>query len=664
MQISLSVLSYAFYTLLFIVAIFFAFFIPGDLLLKKIKLNGFQRIVMSILLGVGMWIWQGFILGFLNFRIGTYFYLVGFSITWFILNKDGLNRLRKNKIKIKVNYVILVLLLLGVFVQVSAVFTTGIRLQSGLYFCCGNISDSLYHIALSGKLVEQVPPFEPGMSEVLVRNYHYLSNLITADLVRIFHFPLILLQYQLFTIFVSLFLGLSAISFAKSNNLSNKYIYWLLFLLYFSGDFIYVFLILLGKGLSFSMGSLEDGSIFLVNPPRAVAIIMLFGVLSTLSLWVKKKATTALLTIGIIAATIIGLKVYVGIFAMVGLVSVSTYYLLKKDFRFFIALGIALFGVLIFYLPVNSKAGGMYYTGFWLFENFISQPKFDLIRLELARNVYKEHNNYLRLAQYAVMYVAVYFFSIFGIKLLAFFQSRKSLSLIPLPVHIFLLSGILCSAVIGFFFQQESGGSNSFNFIVTIFIMSSIYAALAISYWLSKFPKPLAVLIACFIICLTIPRVVYQVYQNIDWVLNQRGFIISNSQLDALEYLSSRPSDSLVMVHASFSDQDETTPFVSFFTRKPMYLSGKGILDSHAISTQKRNTVKEMIMKSDNPVKVAMTIKNSKIDYILMSDFQELAATQTAVFLDKVLLNDSSKIYHVSDSKLNDFIDKMKYEVK
>jgi hypothetical protein len=90
-------------------------------------------------------------------------------------------------------------------------------------------------------------------------------------------------------------------------------------------------------------------------------------------------------------STVIGLKVYVGVFIFVGLTFLTFYYILKKRFDSIILYAVSLVGALIFYLPVNAQAGGMYYVGFWVFENFISQPKFELIHLELARNVYKDH---------------------------------------------------------------------------------------------------------------------------------------------------------------------------------------------------------------------------------------------------------------------------------
>lgn len=663
MQALLLLSTYVGYFLLFLLSVFLAFYVPGNVLLRKTKLSTFQSIVLSTVLGVALWIWQGFVFGYLQMRFLTYIYLFSFALFWLSRNYPSLKNKKITFAFKKLDVLMVFLVVVGVLIQLSSVITTGIPTSTGIFFCCGNISDSLYHIALTNQLVLNMPPYEPGMAGVIVHNYHYLSNLIVSELVRVFRLPLVMVQYQFMTIFISLFLGLTAISFAVSNNLPKRFTYWLLFFLYFSGDFIYLTLLLLGKGLSFQMGSLEDSSIFLVNPPRAFAIVMLFALASLLSLWTKNKSKGLGILIGIVAATIIGLKVYVGLFAMAGLGVFTLFYLIKKNYKVMYMALVAVIGSLLFYLPVNGKAGGMYFTQFWLFENFISQPKFDLIRLELARTVYKEHNNYLRVAQYEIMYMGIYFFSIFGIKLLGIFQTKKSLSTIPLPIHLFLITGLLLSAGIGFFFQQEAGGSNSFNFIVSIFIVLSIYAALAVSFWLHKFPKYLSIVLGVIIVLVTIPRIVNQVIANVDYISQKKGFEITNTQLDAFNYLKNNSQESdIVLVDTSFSEQDETTPFVSIYTNRPMFLSGKGILDSHMIETKARNEIKGNIVREDNHILIARKLKDNNIQFVLTSLYQPVMSTRSAGFLPLVYKNKSSRIYKVSNAKLDDFLRNFKQE--
>ncbi len=652
------------YALYFAIVIFLSFSVPGVVLLERYKLGKFQAFVLGTMLGLVLWIWQGFIFGYLGLRFMTYVYVFSFFLVWVY----KIARKRKTIFKVKKiniqhilnNKWILIVIFLGVLMQVSAVWFTGVLVSTGVYFCCGNISDSLYHIALTNQIVKTIPPYEPGMYGIIVHNYHYLSSLVVAELIRVYKLPLVATDYQFMSLFISLFLGLTAVSFSKSLNLSRNFLLWLLFFLYFGGDFIYVFLLILGKGLSFSMGSLEDGSIFLVNLPRAYAVTVLFSILSMLVLWIKKRRVFEGVLIGLMISVLIGLKVYVGIFALVGIVFLTVYFLFKKEWVILPIFITSILGSLVFYLPVNSGAGGIYYTGFWLFENFISQPQFGLIRMELARTIYQQHNNVLRLIEYEGIYILIYVFCIFGSKIIAFFQTKKSLSQIPLPIHIFLISGLVSSCILGFFYQQNSGGSNSFNFTVNVFILISIYAALAISFWLNRLIKPVAIVLAMGIILITVPRVMNQFYANAKWVIGQKGFFVANNQLDLLSALNKiSEKNSLVLVHSDFSEQEPTTPLISFITDRPMFLSGEGILVSHNIPIAKRAGIKKTIFKSANDLRVGMAIRNENIQYILLPKGVDIVSTRSAEYLQIIKENKYGRLIKVSESKLIRFLDRM-----
>lgn len=650
-------ISFWIYSVWFILAVFLAFFIPGSVIISRLKLGTFQAVVLGTMLGMAMWIWQGFIFGFLDLRLFTYLYLLLFLGFWIKQFSHTHKTLRFRKIvSSRVNVLFGVILGLGTLIQILSVWFMGIKTQSGVFFCCGNLKDELFHISLSHQIVKNIPPLEPGMSGVIVHNYHYLSNLIVAELSRIFYLPLVSTQYQYMTIFISLFLGLTAISFAKNNNLSNKYTLWLLFFLYFGGDFIYLFLLILGKGLSFKMGSLEDGSIFLVNPPRAFAVVMFFACVSFLSLWVKKKTFYVGFLVALTVSTLIGLKVYLGLFGLFGLIVIGIFYLLKREFKMLIPIIFAGVGSLIFYLPVNTAAGGLYFTSFWLFENFVSQPQFGLIRLELARIIYQQHNSYFRLAQYELIYTCIYIFCIFGSKILGFFQTKKGLLRLPFPIHLFLIAGLTMSAVAGFFFQQTSGGSNSFNFIASIFILSSIYAALSVEYWLSKFSKPFAIGFGVLIVILTIPRVTNQTYENIRNVAQENGFILTNSQLELMNTARAVNPDSLFYIDQSFSEADFESPFVSYIIDKPVYLSGRGILKDHNVDTQKRVALLLSLFRSQDSMRVAKLLKKSNIEYIITKNPIEFSANRAGYFASEIYRNNSGRILHINQKNVEKYI--------
>src|SRR3989344_910241 len=166
-MITLLDISFWLYFIYFFFAVFIAFFIPGDLLIKRLNLPSFSRITVSTLLGL-----------------------------------------------------------------VISVWLNGVLTLKGLYFCCGSIMDNILHLSITNQIAKNFPPFEPGMYGVNIQNYHYWGSLVIGELVRIFKLPLLATSYQYMTVFISLFLGISAVAFAGILKLKRAFTRFLFFFLY------------------------------------------------------------------------------------------------------------------------------------------------------------------------------------------------------------------------------------------------------------------------------------------------------------------------------------------------------------------------------------------------------------------------------------------------
>ena len=66
----------------FLLAGILAFFIPGDLVVRRLNLSKFQRVVLAIGVGLVLWAFQGFVFGFLGLRSLTYVYLLAAFVLW------------------------------------------------------------------------------------------------------------------------------------------------------------------------------------------------------------------------------------------------------------------------------------------------------------------------------------------------------------------------------------------------------------------------------------------------------------------------------------------------------------------------------------------------------------------------------------------------------
>lgn len=232
--------------LYFIIAIGIVFFIPGDILVSRLKLHLFQRMTLSAVIGMVLFGLQGFFFGFIGYRQLSYLYIVLCALYWFWGKKDQIQALRHfHHKRYAIDYLLVMLIAVGSLVQLLTVWFIGVSTNQGLVFCCF-WPDAFYHLALTNQLIQFMPAYEPGMSGVVVHNYHYLANLINAELIRLFGFPLISLQYRYMGILISLLLGCSAAVFGQLSGVGKSFTRWLVFFLYFSGDIIFILLFFYG----------------------------------------------------------------------------------------------------------------------------------------------------------------------------------------------------------------------------------------------------------------------------------------------------------------------------------------------------------------------------------------------------------------------------------
>ena len=83
--------SFWLYFFYFLIVIVIAFFPPGEIFLKKLRLSLLHRFVLGSIVGMVLWGWQGFIFGYLNVRFLTYFYLIFFAALWILFNKKNVS---------------------------------------------------------------------------------------------------------------------------------------------------------------------------------------------------------------------------------------------------------------------------------------------------------------------------------------------------------------------------------------------------------------------------------------------------------------------------------------------------------------------------------------------------------------------------------------------
>ena len=630
--------------LIFLIVSLFAFFIPGNNLLSPLKRPILEKLVLGTALGMVLWVVQSYVFGFLGMRWFSFVYILVNVVVFLYLRRKDFKIPRFGKANI--DYISLLIIIFGTVLNLSAVWFIGVKTADGLYFCCRGVPDAIYHLSLTNELIKNFPPYEPGMSGVIVKNYHYLSNLLSADLARIFNLDFIKVQFEYMSLLSALLLGGSALVLGGILKLNKIITRWFLIFLYFSGDIIYLLLFLRGHGINFNVTIMDDASKLLAGPPRALSIMLLLSGICLLSIFIKKRSLYAGIMAAIVMGVLVGFKVYTGIFALSGLAGLGLYFLLKRDYKLLIVPFLALFISLFYYIPNNIGAGGLYFNGLWRFENFMQHKDLAISKLDYLRISAQQSGNFILVACLEVLFVLIYFLTLFGTVNIGLFQNKKSVKLLPLELNIFLIGALFVSLVAGSFFYQKTGGANTIQFLINVFIVGALYASVAIYYWTKSIPKTVRYIIFTLIFIFTVARPVYEISNNFSYIFSKRGFFVENGQLAAFGYIKNNtPINSIIAVEPSMAE-DEPFMYVTFLTNRPIFLSGAGTLRDHGQNTKSRESAIRLIYSSIDNNLVLKTLIFNKIKYVYVSKGVDLKA-KDGDFLQKVFQNEKATIYKV-----------------
>lgn len=594
------------FLLYFWISISLAWYIPGSVFLKNLKIPVVPHTTLSFLVGLVAWSWQGWIFGYLDMRWASYCYILVFVTLYLIQRKKTQRSDRKRGIGF--HAITILLIGLGVVLQQTYVWHTAVRTDTGLSFCCTLPINPVGQLALTNEIIRKIPPDQPGLSGQRLTNYHHWLNIAVAELVRVFRLPLLYTSSHYIPLFTSIFLGLSAITMSSLLGLSLPFVHWFLFFLYFGSDFGFVVPLAFGKGINFLVPSLLNGFTYLFNPQTAISIVLLFCAYALLLLFLKKSTPQIVFLTALLFGSLIGFKVHTGIFALVGLGALAAYQVLRKRYTTILVFTISLFVALIVYLPTNAGAGGIYFSGFWRIEEFMKYPELGFNPSLLARIAYlTKHKQLLfvpfgiqvRVLLYEMLFLLLFLFSLIGTKIVGIFQSERAFGRVPLPIHIFLGSSIVAGLTLGMFFLQTTGVGHSEYFLHAAVIVLSFYAALAVYHGERRS------LVLNIVLVVVITGGLLRYYQlSADAIAVMREptnhYVIFNEELEALSFLRSHtPYDAVVVVDPS-NRLDSVVSYVSFMANRPTYLSGKWGLGALNVRHTNRVSVVDRIFGEKN----------------------------------------------------------------
>ena len=635
--------------IIFFIALITAFYIPGRIALgRKTNISGLALIVCSIIVGMVLWGVQGWIFGYLHVRWMSYVYLF-VLLGIFIWQKGfGIQKTISEVRSMTIDWIAFILGFIGVIAQNINYFRMGWMTKDGMILNTFNVSDHLWHAALTNEIVQRFPPDEPGMYGILVKNYHFWFNLVTAEVIRVFHLPLFPTQFMGMYVFGSIMLGFCIYLLVSVMYPSKLFLRLVLFFFYFGGDATGWLTLITTHHFTLAGQRIEDATIFMDNPPRAFSVLVVLTATFLLFKNLKKLSVRLILIMALLFGTAIGFKVYTGIAVMLGLALFIGYKIVRREITF-VGLGILAAAVAAcIFIPVNSASGGLFLVPFELPRDFVAQPIFGLHDWELRWRIFYAHSNTKRLLQYGIYMSVVYLFAQYGIKILGLIPIKKMLKILGVEKSVFLYGTSVAGILLGTFFYQHAGTANIFNFYIAGGLFLTFLSALFITLFIENRAFWFQSLVILLVIAFVIPRFVYAGYVNVTTELLQEPTHLTKTDLAAYTFMKDLPPHQMVLaIHATGYDYDIDTPILSLMTNQYMFLSGEGIIDSHGASNEYRLHVVKTIETSNDPQEITNVLHENHIQYLFIYGIYNLVTPMNKLPLNVVFQNTKYSILQV-----------------
>ncbi len=598
---------------LFLIASVVSFYLPGIVLSHWAGITDQKKHLLAWMIGIGFWGIQGYVFGWLQIRWVTYLYLAFFAWQawkirkhwWPIRYKLGSTSLQK------------AILVIGTILFLIPVIGSGWRTSEGIAYYWINAYDGLYHLSLSRSLVESVPPIEPGAYDLVVQNYHYLSNLIIADFSRVWQLPINHLFFQYFPVLIAVLLGLTVVHILKTWSGRKTTITLGLLLFYFAGEISWLLTWILKSGTELPFNNyIDSGVIQFLNPPQAFAKLLFFTSLILLRDFWQKKSWKLAVILGVMIASMISLKIYFALFLGLGLACVYAVELGKvlillirkqssvkqcwREYRWDLVLGLTILVVgAALYLPSNSQAGGIYFDFLFWPRLLLGQGKIFWNEWWLRLQVYEAAQNTRALFVWYSLAIGVFLSAIYHFRLVGLLVVFKRFRSKMMGKEVILLAvPSIALTHIAMNYVQISGGGNIFNFFVVAITSLSLLSTIVLGELWQQIPKLRFLIVTCVGIMAIQP--LYNTYAYLKNYYYRRDKIVITAQHEALmSYLSANDeSENAAKKYLQTSPGaflDNNTPYWYFFTGKLSYFGGRQILQDHNQDVSVKKQVEQFI---------------------------------------------------------------------
>jgi hypothetical protein len=524
------------------------------------------------------------------------------------------------------------LVVLGIFIQLTAIVNSGWITDKGATFYRLNSEDGILHVAFAQSMKTTFPPLQPGAADLTITNYHYWSDFYISELSRGFGIDELHLYFHFLPFFLSLGIVVSLVALVRGLGGKNQQVFWTLVCYFFAGNATYIFTLLIQNDWRWHTPAIDHGILLFFNMPQVFARLLFTSALAALAQFASKKDLRWLTVAAVLWGFSTGFKVYFGMFAALGMSCLVLYETItillakQKNWQYYRQLlGVyALQGVmsLVVFFPTNTGAGGLFYAPLAWPKILMGQTNIEWNEWWLRMQVYEAAGNTRNVIVMNGVLVGIFLISVFGTRLLGILPTREWFTH-EAKKHFLIFAGLptLLFMFMGMNFLQASGGANIFNFFIIALLCMTIVTGFHWG-WLASQRTWLARLLLAILVLLSLPRPLNDGRLFLlSLVKGAEAFTISPAELEALRYLRDHSeSDAIVQSHPFNTHDVQKAPYVAYFSQRHSYLAAEGILQSHNQPVAGRlEAVKDTFTVQKITVSEAIqNLKDWNVDYMYL----------------------------------------------
>jgi hypothetical protein len=642
-----------FYLLLLLKSIYFIFLVlvlfllPGFFIFSFLKLKSFlwEKIIVSLVLGIVFFTFSSFILMFFNLSPFLFFIfsLLGWVKVFLVFKRKkqiiGKSFLEGFFTEVE-SFWLWFLLLAGAITQNLVLFKSGIFNKDGdlIFLSDWAWHDFSWHLALIAELKRTVPPLNPVFKALPLTNYHYFYDLLLASFSKVSGINVLDLLYRFFPILISFLLGLSVylacLRFSKSKTASLLSV----FLTYFAGSFAFLIPFLSDKNQSWGESSLWVSQTFSmgIQPHFLFSLTCIMVGVILLPWWVKKQSFYLSLVVGFLFGLVFMFKSYGFLVSAGGLLVFGLYRLYKRNFKV-ILLGALVFLFSFLFLKGSGGEQMFFWSPLWYLKTLASSPdRLNRTDLILKEQHYVLMNNVLRVIQIKLVEFNWFFFGNLGVRVLGFLGIflvfKKGFKRYDKNIYLFLLGCVVLAFIFPLLFLQTGAVWNSIQTWYYLLVFLNIFTSIFLVWVLNKFKgkKVLRGLVIVLLFVLILPTTIKAFYSANN---AKDEVLINKEELEGLNFLASLKEGSEFLVLSYPEGRNASYSLLPAFSQKRSYFSHKVQVELFGYNSLEEKDKIKQVFTSNDQAYIKSFLKDNNIMYLfswnkdsypMSSSFKEL----------------------------------------